>query len=201
LAIAAAKRAGIEAGTGGQLLLPLVAVVWLWKHRRDVRELMVACGLAGLGALWTWAIVYSDTVRLRVAVASVFAGVVAFGVWAFSYLDGRAPTPSNFRAARAQSLREWDVERAVTAVTEEAVKVSDVRAEGDAVLASVTVAPGQSPADLEGLLLDRLAPTTHRLTGRTAVSVSVSRTATPGVFRVRVDTGHPLREVVLWRDL
>lgn len=198
--IGAARKLGVKPGVGGPALLPLALLVWLWKNRRDVREMLFFGGVSTAACLLTWAVVYSDVSGYTVA-AFVSAALVAGGVWAFYYLEGRNPTPTNFRAARAQSLREWDTERTVAAVTDEAVKVSDVSAQGDAVAAVVTVAPGQSPSDLEGLLLERLGGTVHRLTGRPAVSVSVSRTATPGRFLVRVDTGHPLRKVVRWRDL
>lgn len=199
--IRAAKRAGIKAGTGGDLLLPFAALVWLWRHRRDMRELIAASAMAGLGALWMWAIIYSETVRVRVLVATFFAGLVAAGIALFCYLEGRAPTLANIREARAQGLREWDAQRTVQAVADDGVRVEGVRAEGDAVVATVTVAAGASPADLEAVLMERLAAAVHRITGRQAVAVDVTKTGTPGVFRVRVDTGHPLREVVLWRDL
>lgn len=197
-----AKRLGVVAGFGGRVLLPLALVVWLWKNRRDVREVILAGAIFAGGALWAWAVRYSPPeIRLRVGLYSVLTVLAAGGVWAFSYLDGRAPTVANFRAARAQSLRQWDAERSVVAATTDGVKIDSVRADGDAVLANVTVAVGQSPGDLETLLMDRLAPTVYRLTGREAVAVSVSRTRTPGRFLVRMSTDHPLRKEVLWRDL
>lgn len=201
-AIRAAKRLGLKAGSAGSFLLPFAALVYLWKNRRDVRDMIFwACACAGV-TLWLWALALSPAeTRLRVAVFSFLFGLAGGGVWAFRYLHGAAPTWSNFRAARAQTLREWDAERTVAAVTDDAVRVSGVKPDGDGVVATVTVAPGQSPTDLEQHLLDRLAGTVHRLTGREAVAVSVSRTSTPGRFLVRVSTDHPLRKVVLWRDI
>jgi hypothetical protein len=98
-------------------------------------------------------------------------------------------------------MEQWNTERTVAAVTDESVRVANVVKDGDSVTADVTVAPGQSPTDLHEHLMEKLGGTVHRLTGKEAVSVSVSHTATPGVFRVRVGTGHPLAKVVLWRDL
>lgn len=196
-----ARRFGVKAGFGGEALLPLVFLVWLWKNRRDAREMMFCAAVVGGATLLTWAVIKSPAFTPRTFVVVLAVIVIGAGVWAFDYLDGANPTPSNFRAARAQSLRHWDVERTVAAVTDESVKVTDVRAEGDAVVATVTAAPGQSPTDLQGHLMELLAPTTHRLTGLHAVSVTVSHTPTAGVFNVRVGTGHPLREVVRWQDL
>lgn len=201
-AIRAAKGMGLKAATGGSLLLPLAALVYLWKNRRDVRDMIFWASVCAAGSVWFWALWLAPSeTRVRTGVFSVLLALAGGGVWAFRYLHGQPPTWSNFMAARAQTLREWDVERTVAAVTDEAVKVSDVRADGADVVASVTVAPGQSPSDLEEHLMGLLAATTHRLTGREAVSVSVSRTRTPGRFLVRVSTDHPLRKVVLWRDL
>lgn len=201
-AVRAARGMGLKAATGGSFLLPLAALVYLWKNRRDVRDMMFWAAVCAAGTLWFWALMLAPSeTRLRVAVFSILLVLGGGGVWAFRYLHGQPPTWSNFMAARAQTLREWDVERTVAAVTDEAVRVSDVRADGADVVASVTVAPGQSPTDLEEHLLTLLGPTTYRLTGREAASVSVSRTRAPGKFLVRISTDHPLREVVLWRDL
>lgn len=201
-AVRAAKGMGLKAATGGSFLLPFAALVYLWKNRRDVRDMMFWAGVCAAGTIWLWALRFSPAeTRLRVGVFSVLMALAVGGVWAFRYLHGQAPTWSNFKARRAQTLRQWDVERTVAAVTDDAVKVSDVRADGDAVVASVMAAPGQSPADLQDHLLTLLAATTVRLTGREAVSVSVSKTRSPGRFLVRVSTDHPLRKVVRWRDL
>ena len=201
-AIRAAKGMGLKAATGGSFLLPFAALVYLWKNRRDVRDMMFWAAVCAAATLWFWALMLApDGTRLKVSVFSILAVLAGGGLWAFRYLHGQPPTWSNFMAARAQTLRQWDAERTVAAVTDEAVKVSDVRPEGGAVVALVTVAPGQAPADLEEHLMARLAGTVHRLTGLDAVSVSVSKTRTPGVFKVRVDTDHPLRKVVLWRDI